>query len=66
MAAEETITFDESASDMKIKFREEGVHDGTEHRLAYNTELDGNVSLVMLYLAERFTAISSPRALLEE
>lgn len=63
VAAEETITFDESASDMKIKFREEGVHDETEHRLAYNTELDGNVSLVMLYLAERFTAISSPRAL---
>lgn len=59
----ETVTLDESASDMKIKFREEGVHDEAKHRLNYNIDVNGNVTLIMLYLAEKFTAISSPRTL---
>lgn len=61
--ATEIVTLDEPASDTKIKFREEGTHDDTKHTLEYNTEIDGNVVSVMLYLADKFTAISSPRVL---
>lgn len=59
----EIVKLDEPASDAKLIFKEEGVHDEVAHKLEYNVELDGDVASVMLYLGEKFAAISSPRAL---
>lgn len=59
----ENVIFDESVSDTRIKFKEEGVHNDSKHVLEYSTKIDGNVVSIMLYLAEKFAAISSPRIL---